>query len=148
MRNFVGILTAAGVLWHAVVGCCAHHDHGSQRECGTHQACGHRSNEEHVHGTEEEHHPEEGCGTQTQRLADASPPQHPATPCTEDRCAFAAGKIAPASELRDVAARCGRLAEAFSAQRDSGANFRSPAPFEDERPPTLRRHLLLRILLI
>jgi hypothetical protein len=92
-RGLMAFVTAAAMLWHAVVGCCAHHSHGTHA-CATKAGC-----------TTASHEPPEGRGcchgdshgpvasvNWPVIVDNASPPSPCPVPspsrCTEGTCVF------------------------------------------------------------
>lgn len=159
------MVTAASVLWHAVVGCCAHHDHDQSylaaAKAGTDAAAQAPAKPVERKGR--------GC---CKHKAAATPPTVPATAGSH-----AATNAAPSSTKHPTGSRlpqsCGEEQCSFIASEivhasdfvcDSSATFWITGEFADygftpavqshwrsdhnDRPPQLRSHLALNILLI
>ncbi|MGC3971945.1 MAG: hypothetical protein QM775_32760 [Pirellulales bacterium] len=127
----------------------AHHVHatGEAACCDDHPQAAH--DDEHAH--HDHHHSTAGCESLAAEHAhepadDAAPPHEP---CDEHRCSFVTGSFFAATEFSDGLA----LARMFTVgdelrdelQRISRRAALSP---RDVRPPPLRSHLVLGILLI
>lgn len=159
-RLVITALTAATVLWHAAVGCCAHHEHQIELAHAVPLVAGpkHAASETSSKGrcckckkqTSPCHEPrvEERSG----KLAESQNhdrDSHPAqAPCDEEQCVLAAGKIFSAAEsVHGEVFVAWLFADGYSTldgRTVKGERF----TLVDDRPPPLRLHLALRILLI
>jgi hypothetical protein len=134
-RVFVSLLTAATVLGHAVVGCCGHHAH-ADHEHGPAIAS---------HDEADHDHDAHGCSEQ----AASEPAEHESElPCEGERCSFALAKIIKAGDLDLTPTNSVGLAGQALAPVVVAAPSRSTVTLLDDRPPPLRRHLALGVLLI
>lgn len=170
-RAVITFVTAVSVLWHAMAGCCAHHDHDhlTAQTCKLHHCGDHEpANENALVGASHCHHAH-GCSdpvTATVSVvnlaevlaADCSSPQFPSScpcdapsHCSEQTCAFAA----PETPVYLAFGPCIGLSVAFV---DLSLDLTVIAQFSDRHGSpesnsllsqgTLRRHLALSVLLI
>lgn len=156
-RTVASLMTAATVFWHAVAGCCAHHGHASEdaaptskpateektleapRRCG---CCKHRAPAPIANPRVED---SAGGGPSTKSTPPVKTP--PASPCDGEKCSFAVAKIVSISDLETV------LYGFEYPARDAVAVAGDAKPGDvvkaaEIKPPPLRRHLALSILLI
>jgi hypothetical protein len=156
-RTVASLMTAATVFWHAVAGCCAHHGHASEdtaptskpateekpfeapRRCG---CCKHKAPASVAIPRAED---SAAGGPSTKTTPPVKTP--PAAPCDGEKCSFAVAKIVSASdpELGLV----GFEYPAHDAVTVAGdVKLADVVQKADVKPPPLRRHLQLGILLI
>src|SRR5262245_57833212 len=140
-------LTAATVLWHAVVGCCAHHDHACAAESHSITAAPHQEHEHSCHCSSspaDRGHDHGDPATVCELCCDE---HSPCGPCTGERCTLTVAKIkaedfdAAATNRLCVVSAAPILIGTASAVHDF-------ASVMDDRPPPLRAHLALHVLLI
>lgn len=146
------MLTVVAVLWHAIAGCCAHHDHvaatADAASCGCHaHACGEEASTD-SHGSDRAKPAEES----DDRAHLASPHDSSVHGCG-DRCSFAQPEGSGVSLLKHSLAACDLALPVATL-----VEFRNVAPEEpslgfDAPPPphvghALRRHLALGVLLV
>jgi hypothetical protein len=84
MNAIVSILTAASVLVHAVLGCCAHHAHGGQIACCSLKTAAQQPDAVHHHCCKHKHN-----STSHEALADddeSAPSPAPHKTCDGSRC--------------------------------------------------------------
>ena len=178
LRSAVSLVTGFGVLWHVVVGCCAHHRHDEPAAIAAasahdetvhavvakpHACCraSHRHEHSHAHietphriYPAETSHPETvhqktSHDEATHDVSSSAPGQQPAEPCDGVACSFLPAQfVHPADYTPHVPAMT-----SSSPPEISGAL--APAGFGgalvargDDRPPPLRSHLALGVLLI
>lgn len=133
-RAVMSLVTAATVLWHAVFGCCTHHDHAAPDHDAVAQVA-HESHDEDLDGDHDcEHH--------------EAPGSAPVGPCDEAECSFLAAKLTSSAELVGEQLSAADVQEVRSVEArnvSAVADYLAPG---DVRPPPLRIHLALGILLI
>lgn len=162
-RSLIAIVTAAAMLWHTVIGCCAHHSHGLLNSCDR----GHRmasaaydAEAEAGHGCGGHRraaaepcraHSHRTTGTPERQSVDGEFPTHvPAGlpgGCPEGKCVFAApDHTGPTmTDLLAGAGPCLAWAELATGNGDSSAGVTR----HDAAPPPLgglRAHLILGVL--
>ena len=147
------------MLWHAVFGCCTHHDHAfdaaaeetelesspapqSERphRCCCHQ---HAATGELASSAHDEDHTTAGPHATTSHV-----PQ-PEAPCDGDQCSFMVVKIVAPTDF-DFAANTSirSTSQWIEAAEVRLSACRRPAATGDDRPPPLRAHLAISVLLI
>jgi len=162
-RSAMTALTAVSVLWHAVAGCCAHHDHSHEVASSPKQTA-ERSDTHALRVTADncakscrckckakggstelaKSDAETTSNAQRAKRGDAPRPE----PCDEEQCSFLATKISTAAEVV-----CGQSSTVWSSvvvldlQEGPSTSRGIPVPIDD-RPPPLRSHLALHVLLI
>jgi hypothetical protein len=156
LRTVTILMTAATVLWHAVVGCCAHHSRAidatptpakvrrgagkcdEPRRC----CCKHQIPASATKPKVEDH------AGDWSPANDETPADHvPFTPCDGKKCSFAVSKIATAND-RDPTPLGFDYSNAGRAILLIESSARECAHEADLKPPPLRRHLALGVLLI
>jgi len=156
-RTIASLMTAATVFWHAVAGCCAHHGHASEvpppasksapeektfevpHRCG---CCKHKAPASVANPRAEE----SAAGDPSSK---STPPVKtpPASPCDGEKCSFAVAKIVSASDPES--GLCGFEYPARNTVSLAGdAKPVDVVNGADIKPPPLRRHLALNVLLI
>ena len=136
-RLFTSVLTAGTVLWHAVAGCCTHHDHATHEQHEHDVACA--TAESHA---DESHH-DDDC-----EHHDEAPASEPAAPCDEAECSFVAATWSSPVELLGKHLLVSSVADDVAAVLVEPHAVDGYAPEVAVRPPPLRVHLALGILLI
>jgi hypothetical protein len=153
-RAVVSLVTAATVLWHAVIGCCAHHDacveHAHEHEqvvVVEHAADDHDADHDCscTHDAHDDHD-----AAPVQQLPDEAPASHsePAAPCDDAECSFLAVKLTSSAEWLGEQLLTADVPEVRTialTEVDVVAARLAPG---DDRPPPLRTHLALSILLV
>ena len=160
LRGTAAFVAAAGVLWHAVVGCCAHHEHlpaaPQASSCPTHRpdhafAPGDAAEHDlhtaepaaHQHQVGKAHEPDAAHEVEIFRAAEHAPHHDP---CHRDGCSFRAAEVATTADVRTIAGPSPATMPIWIGVAERAPRGR-PAPHDDP-PPALRRHLALRVLLI
>lgn len=156
-RFAMSLMTAATVLWHAVVGCCVHHDHSEQvvppkavtksaeaKSCASAQGCCCKYRKKAAVEKNAVQLPSNQTGAHEQTPAKHSP----YTPCEGEKCSFAVVKIVTASDFSIVLAGGYSVTSSDAIIAVSTSILRDLAAEINERPPTLRAHLALQVLLI
>lgn len=168
-RAVITFVAAVSVLWHAMAGCCAHHEHSTAPSCKL-QHCGHRQpvsekplvDGDHCHHAHGSSNPitatvsvvnlaEVLAADCSSRQAPASCPCDAPSHCSEQTCAFAA----PETPVYLAFGACVGLSVAFvdlsldaTAMARFSARHASPESNSLLSQGTLRRHLALSVLLI
>lgn len=156
-RTVASLMTAAGVLWHAVSGCCAHHGHGLEtlqtpeiakladsKPVREHRCpCKHKSPSATHGSTGAIHYNVVKLPANTEGPSDNAPHG----PCEGERCSFVVGQITTASDL-DLFSHCAGDQIVADVLDVIGSEIRESAQLGEIKPPPLRRHLALSILLI
>lgn len=179
LRTAVSLVTGFGVLWHVVVGCCAHHRHDEPAAIAAasahdetahavvakpHACCRslHRHEDSHSRidaahmashekaSHEDSPHDDSPSACRPAEFASLSAPgQQPAEPCDGVACSFLTAQFVHPADYTPLAPAM----TSSSPPEISGAL--APAGFGgalvargDDRPPPLRSHLALGVLLI
>jgi hypothetical protein len=151
-RTALVLLTVVAVLWHALAGCCAHHDHAAATtteatSCGCHShACGEKAAER-SHASERAKHEDE-----SDALVQLASPHDSSSEACGDRCSFPQPEGNGVSLVKHSLAACDlSLPVALLVESNVAPQARSTA-FDAPPPPhvghALRRHLALGVLLI
>ncbi len=160
LRETAAVVAAAGVLWHAVVGCCAHHehppaapqasscltirhDHGSAPDGSAEHDVRIAASASHEHEVCEPHAPEGTYEVELFHAAEHSPHHDP---CHGDGCSFRAAEVATTADVRTIAGPSPATMPTAIGVAERAPRVHPAA--HDEPPPALRRHLTLRVLLI
>lgn len=153
-RGLVAIVSAAALLWHAVVGCCAHHNHASIA-CSTNAGCATASDgspevrgcchgRSHWSGSSD-NSPAAAGGT----TPSAPSPEHFPGHCTEGSCVIGAPSK-PGPTVTDSLASIWSAAQFFSVDPTHEVlTARTLAVLAGNEPPPLgglRSHLALSVL--
>lgn len=155
--------TSLAVLWHVLVGCCAHHVHEPAAEgvaCAAHRVDSSRHTNESSH---EHSHAPHGVAECEHAAADAEAlvsdahggpcePLDESSPCTDSKCAFIVPEVSQPADgatlvphpfAPNVAeSRTSRCLDRRAPCWDCGAGHDFSSPL------SVRRHLALRVLLI
>lgn len=160
LRFMTSLMTAATVLWHAVVGCQTCHsrhvearaDHGTVSECcntftcrRNDCTCKSRSCKAHESSTKRE-----VCTAGTSScVVQNDSHELPSEPCDGSSCLSCSSKSIPMERpfFRDCAVSWLASADLLVIDGRHLSASRTARPMDD-RPPSLRSHLALRILLI
>jgi hypothetical protein len=151
-RSALVLLTVVAVLWHALAGCCAHHDHATASDtettcCGCHS---HRCGEKAAERTQ--------VSKQAMREADADSfarlanPHDSSDDACGDRCSFPQPEGSGVSLVKHSLAACdlslpvATLVESNVAPQERSTAFDAPPPLHVGH--ALRRHLAFGVLLI
>src|SRR5262245_647612 len=135
-RIVITLVSLWAVLWHAYVGCCAHHEHALARGAGPLIHC--TSGHHHHSGTHHDHD---------------APPAEPGAPPAHDDCheSHCQAVLASSVAVPDVGGPVGWLPATAAANE---INLASSHPscvglaFNDIGPLPLRAHLRFAVLLI
>jgi hypothetical protein len=151
-RSALVLLTIVAVLWHALAGCCAHHDHaaaaGEANNCGCHSHASDSEAAKHSHASDHAKHEDEGDA-----LAHLGRPHDPSSDACGERCSFPQPEGSGVSLLKHSLAACdltflvATLDESSNvppAEQESGFDAPPPGPVGH----ALRRHLAFGVLLI
>lgn len=154
MRALMSLLTAGTVLWHAVFGCCAHHEHAVVIAENTAPAaatkevthcCGCKRHAQPTEHSAPSHSDAGNTLAGTHRLAPEQ--QLPESPCDGEECSFMVVKIVTPGDLdlapSESTQTSSEVAWAFADAAAFGVTVTTVDP-----PPPLRTHLVLGILLI
>lgn len=144
LDRLMAFAVALSVLWHAIVGCCAHHEHRSSLEkvATVGQGCSHQ-----CHG-----HEKRACvrTSHSGRLSLQASDSNPPADCREAACAMTA-----AAGLRTVVMPIDAVAWSVQPEKLHDCALPHSTPdghchpgigFHDLGP--MRRHLVLRVFLI
>lgn len=155
--------TSLAVLWHALVGCCAHHVHESPADgvaCVAHgaESCRHANESSHDH-----FHTPRGAAKCAHAASDAEAlmsdvhggpcePCDESSPCTDLKCAFAVPEVLQPADGAALVPYpfAPNVAESRTIHclDHRTAGWASGAGHEFSSPLAVRRHLALRVLLI
>ena len=156
LHTVASLTTAATVLWHAVMGCCAHHEHAAISAATTQGTWANEATTDKPRHCWSKHQQPwiaspadaDHTGAPARVVKDAVPfDQSPFPPCNSDQCSFAASKVTTSGEL-DLAPVTIGCSSVGAALPSVGPKLSSPEGETDIRPSPMRRHLALRILLI
>jgi len=184
LRTAVSLVTGFGVLWHVVVGCCAHHQHDepaalaaswahdeaatagaakphaccrtSHRHDDSHSRFAHESprscgsDAPHSASHEEASHEESPSACRPAQLASPSAPSpQPAEPCDGVECSFLTAQFVHPADYTPLAPAMASSSPPEVSLVAAPAGFGGALVARgDDRPPPLRSHLALGVLLI
>ncbi|MCC9608931.1 hypothetical protein LOC69_23910 [Blastopirellula sp. JC733] len=147
MRHLAVILTITAMLWHAIVGCCAHHVHAEDACCQStsgksavaddhHGGCGHH------HAVAE---PDE-VANQTPASEESDPHSH----CSELRCVYVTTGSDEMPSADDCWSQPCYLETSCAISLVADCSLLEARQREDLSPdgPAMRRHLLMGVLRI
>jgi hypothetical protein len=151
-RSALVLLTVVAVLWHALAGCCAHHDHAASSgteatACGCHSHGSCEKAAGRAHASELAEHE-----TDADSFARLSCPHDSSNDACGDRCSFPQPEGNGVSLVKHSLAACdlalpvATLVEWNVAPQERSIQFDAPPP--PHVGHALRRHLAFGVLLI
>lgn len=153
LRTAAILLTATGVLWHALVGCCAHHAHGSEPTPARPVASATKQQslpKLHQCVCKRRQQPTPLAEIATQITDDST--AFPVWPedenrCNEQTCSFIGAEALPSSEVVDSHLELAWQSTAVLICVVSGHAHPRFTCRSEGHPPSLRRHLEMGVLL-